>query len=75
MEQLREYLNSIPVKQQAAYAIKCKTTIGYLRKAISVGQRLDGALCRLLDENSGGRVSRSDLRSDIWPRVKTGRKK
>lgn len=69
MEKLRTYLNSLPIKNQQAYAEKCGTTIGYLRKALSESPRMDGALCRLLDENSGGNVPRASLRPDIWPEL------
>ncbi len=67
MDTLRHYLSTLPPADQAAYAARCGTTIGYLRKALSVQPRLDGALVRRLDEESAGAVSRSDLRPDIWP--------
>lgn len=67
MNTLRNYLATLTPADQAAYAERCGTTIGYLRKALSVRPRLDGALARRLDEESGGEVSRSDLRPDIWP--------
>lgn len=67
METLRNYLNSLSVDAQSAYAADCGTTIGYLRKALSKGHKLDGALARLLDVNSSGTVRRSDIRPDIWP--------
>jgi hypothetical protein len=70
MEKLREYLNSLPIEKQHDYAKKCGTTIGYLRKALSERPRMDGALCRLLDENSSGIVPRASLRPDIWPELK-----
>lgn len=67
MESLRLYLNSLPPPEQSAYAKRCGTTIGYLRKALSTKPALDGALARRLDEESGGKVSRRELRPDIWP--------
>ena len=67
MESLRSYLNSLTPADQAAYAKRCGTTIGYLRKALSTKPNLDGALVRRLDEESSGAVSRNDLRPDIWP--------
>lgn len=67
METLRAYLGTLTPDEQSAYAQRAGTTIGYLRKAMSVGQRFDGALARLLDEESGGEVRRADLRPDIWP--------
>ena len=69
METLRIYLNSLERAEQEKYAAKCGTTIGYLRKALSKGSRLDGALCRLLHENSGGKVNKGALRPDIWPEL------
>lgn len=67
MQSLRNYLNSLTVAEQTAYAKRCGTSIGYLRKVLSVKQKLEGAVCVLLDENSGGAVPRSELRPDIWP--------
>lgn len=67
METLRSYLATLSVSDQASYAIRCGTTIGYLRKALSTNPRLDGALARRLDEESEGAVRRTDLRPDIWP--------
>jgi hypothetical protein len=66
MKTLRTYLATLTPDDQAAYAKRCGTTIGYLRKALSTKPNLDGALVRKLDEESGGQVSRSDLRFDIF---------
>jgi hypothetical protein len=67
METLRAYLATLSPADQAAYAIRCGTTIGYLRKALSKKQAFDGALARQLDEQSKSAVKRGDLRPDIWP--------
>lgn len=67
METLRAYLNSLPPTEQADYAHRAGTTIGYLRKALCVGHRLDGGLVRRLWEQSAGQVDLTDLRPDIWP--------
>ena len=66
MDTLRSYLATMPPAEQAAYAVRAGTTIGYLRKALSKGQRFDGALARRLDEESAGAVSRHDLRPDVF---------
>jgi len=66
METLRTYLATLAPIDQAAYAKRCGTSIGYLRKALSTRPRLDGALVRRLDEESGGAVSRYDLRPDVF---------
>lgn len=69
METLRIYLKSLEPRQQDAYARRCGTSLGYLRKALSVGQRFDGGLVRMLWDHSHGQVSRHELRPDIWPTV------
>lgn len=66
MDTLRTYLSTLSPDQQADYAVRAGTTIGYLRKALSKRQRFDGALARRLDEESAGRVSRHDLRPDVF---------
>lgn len=76
MKTLHDYLGTLSTDEQKAYADAAGTSIGYLRKAISVGHRMDGALCRRLDELSSGSVKRSELRPDIWPEeVKQPRKR
>lgn len=57
MRLLLEYLNSLPVAEQSAFAQRCGTTVGYLRKAVSVGQRLNAELCINIERESGGRVT------------------
>lgn len=69
MNTLRAYLNALSIADQSSYAKSCGTTIGYLRKALSKKPKMDGALCRRLDENSNGAVSRANLRPDIWPEL------
>jgi hypothetical protein len=66
MDTLRAYLATLDRPEQAAYAKRCGTTIGYLRKALSTQPRLDGALVRRLDEESDGAVCRAELRPDIF---------
>lgn len=66
METLRRYLNSLPPPEQSDYARRCGTTIGYLRKALSVKPKLDGALVRRLWMESAHAVSRRELRPDVF---------
>lgn len=66
MNTLRQYLKTLSVDEQVDYAIRAGTTIGYLRKALSVDQKLGGLLARRLDDESNGEVSRFDLRDDIF---------
>ncbi|WDI91956.1 hypothetical protein [Xanthomonas campestris] len=75
MDTLRTYLATLTPSDQADYAVRAGTSIGYLRKAMSKGQRFDGALARRLDEQSDGAVSRHDLREDVFgPAPKKRRK-
>jgi len=66
MNQLRTYLASLNPQEQAAFARKAGTTIGYLRKALCVGHRFGGVLARRLDEASNGAINRYALRPDIF---------
>jgi hypothetical protein len=81
LELLWNYYHSLPVPKRALYAKACKTTPGYLRKILYKWKKdqkvtlIDGALCRLLDENSNGAVPRESLRPDIWPPLPDGEKR
>lgn len=65
MKNLQSYLNGLPTDEQIAYAGRCKTTVGYLRKAISKGQRLGEGLVINLERESGGKVRCEELRPDV----------
>lgn len=65
MDTLRQYLNSLPPDKQVAFASACETTVGYLRKAISIKQQLGESLVINIDRESGGVVSCEDLRPDV----------
>lgn len=65
MNKLRQYLNSLPVPEQADFARRCGTTIGYLRKAISAGQQLAEKTCIAIDRESRGVVRCEDIRADV----------
>jgi len=74
MQSLREYLNSLPVGEQESFADACGTSIGYLRKAISIDQRLSEALAISIERESGQRVTCEDLRPDVdWAYLRTRR--
>jgi len=65
MDTLRTYLNTLTTEQQAAFAERCRTSIGYLRKAISTGQRLGEQLALDIERESGGAVPLLSLRADL----------
>lgn len=65
MDKLLTYLNSLPKAERQGFVTRCITSEGYLRKAISKGQRLGESLCINLDRESGGAVRCEDLRPDV----------
>lgn len=65
MKALRDYLNGLDAEARDAFAERCGTTIGYLRKAISIGQALGESLCIAIERESGGAVRCEQLRSDV----------
>lgn len=73
MKKLIEYINSLSSKERDAFAVAIKTSIGYLRKAASVGQTLNTETCVLIEKHSGKAVTRKDLRPtdyfDNWPEI------
>lgn len=72
MNKLLAYLNNLPKAERHAYVTRCETSEGYLRKAISKGQRLGESLCINLDRESSGAVRCEDLRPDVdWSYLRT----
>jgi hypothetical protein len=69
MEPLRQHLNSLPPSEQTAFADRCGTTIGYLRKALSTGAVLRPELMVAIEAESGRRVRRWAMRPTDWHRV------
>lgn len=65
MEKLRIYINGLEKPVQTSFAERCNTTIGYLRKAISVGQRLNESLCINIERETAGEIRCEDLRPDV----------
>ena len=69
MEKLREYLNSLSPDEQKAFADRCNTSVGYLRKAISQKELIREKTCTLIEIESGSQVTRKDLRPDDWSEI------
>lgn len=65
MDKLLAYLNSLPKTERVDLVMRCKTSEGYLRKAISKGQRLGESLCISLERESSRAVLCEDLRPDV----------
>lgn len=76
MDELKTYLQGMPVAEREAFAKRCGTSIGYLNNAIY--NRVDPKVikpetCALIEEESHRRVRRWHLRADwhrIWPELR-----
>lgn len=66
MEELREYLKTLTPDEQRDFAKRAGTSIGYLRKCLSTGQKIGGVIARRLDEESNSAVRKESLRYDIF---------
>ena len=56
---------SMPHTDQAEYATKCGTTIGYLRKGLSTNQKFSSDLALRLEKESDKKVTVEELRPDL----------
>lgn len=65
MESLRAYLKGRPLEEQEAFADRCGTTIGYLRKVLSTGGQLGESIVIAIDRESDGAVPCEELRPDV----------
>lgn len=65
MDKLLAYLNGLDKVARADFCAACGTTERYLRKAVSVSQRLGADLCINIDRESGGLVTCEHLRPDV----------
>ena len=65
MDKLRAYINSLSPQEQQGFAERCGTSIGYLRKALSVKPNLSESLCINIERESSGAVTCEELRPDV----------
>jgi DNA-binding transcriptional regulator YdaS (Cro superfamily) len=65
MDKLLAYINSLSPDERERFAADAKTSIGYLRKAISTKQKLGEALCMDIERASKRAVTCEDLRPDL----------
>jgi DNA-binding transcriptional regulator YdaS (Cro superfamily) len=71
MDKLLVYINSLPLMERELFAARCETTVGYLRKACSIKQKLSESICLRIAAESDGTVTPSDLRPDVdWSRMR-----
>lgn len=79
MNKLITFLNSMDRASQEDFAKRCKTTIGYLRKAAYKNQEIGAEISVNIERESGNVVSRKDLHPDTfidkWPELASKQKK
>lgn len=72
---LLQYLNDLSTREQKAFAKRVGTTVGYLRKAVCVGQRIREGVAIAIERESGGAVKVEALRPDVdWDYIRNSRK-
>ena len=65
MDKLLAYINNLPPEARDDFAKRAGTTVGYLRKAVSVGSKMGVELCIAIQRESHGAVTVEDLRPDV----------
>lgn len=71
MNELLAYLKQFSPDQQAEFCHRCGTSIGYIRKAASVGQKLREGLCINIERESNKAVLCESLRPDVdWAYIR-----
>lgn len=69
MQSLIDHINRLGPAARAEFESVAGTSIGYLRKARTVGQVLGAQLCVDIERATHGAVTRRDLRPDDWHRI------
>jgi len=73
MQELKKFIFSLSYDDRVKFATECNTTIGYLKKAIYVGQELGPELSVLIEKVSGNQVTRRMLHPSNylkkWPEL------
>jgi DNA-binding transcriptional regulator YdaS (Cro superfamily) len=76
MEKLRAYINSLPNKKKIEFAAACGTSLGYLRKAISINGKIGEKICIAIERESKQKIVCEYLRPDVdWHYIRSSRKK
>lgn len=65
MEKLLKFINRLDKAARLDFCKRCGTSERYLRKAISIRQRLGADLCINIERESSGDVECEDLRPDV----------
>lgn len=71
MKEVLAYLATLSPADREAFAARCGTTVGYLRKIASTGQRIGERIAIAIDRESNRAVLMDDLRPDAdWAYVR-----
>jgi DNA-binding transcriptional regulator YdaS (Cro superfamily) len=71
MKEVLAYLATLPPAERDAFAARCGTTVGYLRKAASVGQRIGEGIAICIERESNRAVTVEQLRPDVdWAYIR-----
>lgn len=74
MKELLAFINGMSAAERRKFEADIKTSIAYLRKAISKGQKFGPALSVAIEVASGGEVTRKHLHpldwAEQWPELK-----
>lgn len=71
MKSVLTYLATLQPAERDAFASRCGTSVGYLRKAASAGQRIGESLAIAIERESGRAVTVEQLRPDVdWAYIR-----
>jgi DNA-binding transcriptional regulator YdaS (Cro superfamily) len=71
MKEVLAYLATLPPTERDAFAARCGTTVGYLRKAASAGQRIGEDIAIRIERESNRAVTVEQLRPDVdWAYIR-----
>lgn len=65
MEKLLAYINKLNPLERSKFEKACGTKINYLRKAISIEQRISEGLCINIERETSGVIRCEDIRPDV----------
>ena len=76
MEEILAYINSLTSEERAAFAVRCNTSVGYIRKVVSAKKKFGESLCIAFERETGGKVRCEMLRDDVdWAYLRGTEKK
>lgn len=70
MDELLQYLNSLPKDERGPFAVRCGTTDGYIRRVASSQRtdspiRLGESICINIERETNGVITCESLRPDV----------